>query len=120
MSPRLQCTNPRCAEKFLPSPQQRQFIKASAAKGMSFIMLECPGCGMHLPFNPRSPTGALVKKARGPMLRCPTRRCSGWVCKVERFWGCGECGETWPSRKALDLAISRTVRGGGLKTPRSP
>lgn len=32
---------------------------------------------------------------------------SGWVCEVEdepgkTFWGCGDCGNVWPTRDVLD------------------
>ncbi|GAB4142385.1 MAG: hypothetical protein Tsb009_12660 [Planctomycetaceae bacterium] len=42
-------------------------------------------------------------------LRCPTPVCIGWVTYIEdddgNFWGCGECGEVWFSRKDLNAAI---------------
>ena len=59
MNTSIQCTNPRCHEAFTPSAKQAKFIAESAAKGMAFIMLECPACGSHSPVNPLAPDGAV-------------------------------------------------------------
>lgn len=109
MTQSIRCTNPRCSEAFSPSAEQAQFIAQSAAKGMTFIMLECPACGQYMRFNPLAP-GGIVETKPALQLRCPTRACAGWVSHVDTFWGCGECGEVWPNRKALDRAITKIVR----------
>jgi hypothetical protein len=44
MTQTIQCTSPRCSQAFSPSAEQAQFIAESAAKGMTFIMLECHAC----------------------------------------------------------------------------
>lgn len=46
-------------------------------------------------------------------LRCPARACTGWVCEVadddQTFWGCGECGNVWPTRDELNAAIDSAI-----------
>jgi len=77
---------------------------------MNFVMIGCPVCDYPLPFNPQHPRGTMEEPDKEPQLRCPVDACSGWVCKVEDFWGCGECGEVWRDRKSLNRAISATVK----------
>jgi Zn-finger nucleic acid-binding protein len=43
-------------------------------------------------------------------LRCPVETCTGFVCEVDDFWGCGECGNVWKDRKSLDQAITQIVK----------
>ena len=46
-------------------------------------------------------------------LRCPEQACTGWVCWIddgdEKFWGCGECGNVWPTRDELNAAITSAI-----------
>ena len=109
MTQSIQCTNPRCHEAFKPSAEQAKFIAESAAKGMAFIMLECPACGRSSPFNPLASDGAVETKPE-LTLPCPTRACDGWVSQVDDFWGCGECGNVWSDRAALNQAIAAAAR----------
>ena len=109
MNTSIHCTNSRCSQTFSPSAKQAKFIAESAAKGMAFIMLECPACGGHSRFNPLAPDGANETKP-ALTLPCPTHACDGWVSHVDDFWGCGECGNVWPDRAALDQATAAAVR----------
>jgi hypothetical protein len=42
-------------------------------------------------------------------VRCPVQTCSGWVCEVDDFFGCGECGNIWRSEKELANAIKQSI-----------
>jgi hypothetical protein len=93
-----------------PASEQRAFIERSAKSGMKFIMIACPACGWSMPFNPQHRDGAPEKRVATLQMRCPIETCTGWVCEVEDYWGCGECGNVWPHRMALERAIAAVVK----------
>ncbi len=43
-------------------------------------------------------------------IHCPTAHCSGWVCFIDEFYGCGECGNVWFSKDELDTAINEIIK----------
>lgn len=43
-------------------------------------------------------------------IHCPTVHCSGWVCFIDEFYGCGRCGHVWFSKDELDQAIDEIVQ----------
>lgn len=43
-------------------------------------------------------------------IHCPTSHCSGWVCFIDGFYGCGECGNVWFSKADLDQAIDEIIQ----------
>ena len=46
-------------------------------------------------------------------LRCPTETCYGWVSEIEEgsseFYGCGSCGNVWPSLDELNNSIDGII-----------
>jgi hypothetical protein len=113
----IQCPSPACGRESKPTAEQRPFIEASAAKGMTFIVLNCPYCTETISYNPQHSRGQMPpKKAaeREALVACPGEACDGYVCHVRwtghaPFWGCGGCGEQWESRERLDAAITDAV-----------
>ena len=80
-------------------------------------MIKCTECWESIDCNPI----AVIRGESGPepeereLLRCPIKQCIGWVCEVEEapgktFWGCGECGNVWRKRAALDKAITKIIK----------
>jgi hypothetical protein len=99
-----------CKRPFALSPKQATFLTESVARGMSFICLECPLCGLGISLR--------LKKVPPPkekrQFRCPLLGCDGWVDWIDHlanrpFWGCGHCGTRWPDEAKLFAAITKVV-----------
>lgn len=103
----LRCEH--CLATFMPEGAQAALFAQSRAKGMRFVMLDCPHCHHGTAVDPRAP-GLPRAVDSLPSLPCPTPGCDGEACFVDTLqpalWGCGHCGSTWPDRAALDAAAA--------------
>jgi hypothetical protein len=95
--PRIRCT--ACRRTFAPDREQRAFILSAKKRGMTFIALACPNCGLSTFWNPLSGSAPRLRPA--VQYACPDASCDGVVCRVKAgeskpLWGCGECGRVWP------------------------
>lgn len=108
--PELRCD--QCTATFAPDPEQAAWLQRARAKGMRFVMLDCPHCLHGTGVDP-SAGGAGPAPDPVPSLPCPTRACAGAACWVDTLrppvWGCGSCGTTWPDRAALDATIDAAI-----------
>jgi hypothetical protein len=111
---RIHCQNPRCGKVSKATGARLQFIKKSAAKGMDFIMVECPKCFGSVSYNPQDADGRQEPQSPEPLYACPCKTCDGFICHVTNagpaFWGCGECGEEWRTRAALFKSITEITK----------
>lgn len=105
----IACTN--CSKHFSPSQEQSKFIKKAIEKGMQFIMLECPCCGLSFGINP---SGISVSIAAYLPLRTPLPGCLGFISELTDdsgpFWGCGESGAIWRKKENLYRDIEKIIQ----------
>lgn len=112
-SPELRCDH--CAATFVAEGPQAALFARSRAKGMRFLMLDCPHCLHGTAVDPAAPgqPRAAPRLPELPELPCPARACTGVACFVDTLapplWGCGSCGDTWPDRATLDAAIAAAI-----------
>jgi hypothetical protein len=105
-----------CERHFQPDAKQTALIAKSRAKGMAFVVLDCPHCRCGAFVMLKEPASESVEAN----YRCPVAGCSGWVCFVEGdkkakkkekpFWGCGECGSFWIKLENLRKEIEAIVK----------
>ena len=106
-----------CGEHFVPTDEDWQLIQELGQSGADLAMIHGTKCFESVDCNPLAVIGgaADAEPEERELLRCPTRQCIGWVTNVEEspgttFWGCGECGNAWRKRHALDKAITKIVK----------
>lgn len=73
-------------------------------------MLECPKCYKSVPINPSDLLMSIPQTNKQEIIKCPI--CNDGVVSYvnngsEHFWGCGECGNIWTSKKELLNAIQK-------------
>ena len=106
-----------CERGFKPNSKQARLIEESRAKGMAFVVIDCPHCTCGAFVMLKEP----ASQSAEPNYRCPVSGCAGWVCflegdrkakkKEKPFWGCGECGSFWIKlgnlRKEIDAIVKK-------------
>lgn len=101
------CTN--CHKEISLNSTQENFISNAKKNNMSFAMLNCLECGISFAINPQNLSDDIVKKNIDNNFRCPIQGCHGHVVKIDDFYGCGECGNTWHSEKELYNNIEKII-----------
>jgi hypothetical protein len=82
----------------------------AAGKKRTPIAIECSACRQVYLWQPAGCNAEDIHSDIAP--RCPAAGCDGWVVFVQEtadssFLGCGECGNVWRSRAALNAAIEK-------------
>jgi hypothetical protein len=103
-----------CKRSYRPIEDEALRIEASAALGMTMVMLECVLCKRWSPWD-LVPSAARTRS--NDTLRCPVQHCTGWVVNIEGIpvdasrakYGCGECSNMWATDADLEKAISEIV-----------
>ena len=98
---------PSCLSIFRPKELEKSRINNAIEKGQKLLMMDCPVCYKSIPINP---TGLIAVREKDveEAIECPI--CNDGIISyiddgMEVFWGCGECGNVWHSKKELDNAI---------------
>jgi hypothetical protein len=114
----IPCPNPKCGKVLAPNAEQLAFIQRMHAKGADLMVLQCVACYVNVMYNPQHPRGERKPVAtKEPVLfQCPVSGCTHLVGFIEArkglhgsFWGCGECGTQWGTKKELDAAILASI-----------
>lgn len=114
MQKKITCA--KCKSEFEPNKKNQKIITDAIKKSMSFLMVECQNCGQYFSFNPIESHSQTTQDNKAITIRCPASRCSGWVSYIDatedgqEFWGCGECGSIWHSKKNLIEEIQEITK----------
>lgn len=107
---------PNCQKIFLATEEQEKLLTTGTENKQRLVMLECPECYK----DPIDPANLLSHDAQRDEknindseepIECPI--CHGGIVSYidngdEKFWGCGECGSIWLTKKSLNEAISNS------------
>ena len=109
-----------CGQLFVAHEDEGESLEIFGKAGDTELFIECTVCNTYTACNPSAIIAGVddpvVKHSSAEVpLRCPIARCDGWVSYVEEsstssFWGCGECGNVWRTRSALERAISKIIK----------
>lgn len=100
---------PSCSKIFEPGENDESRINKAIGQNQKLVMMDCPICYKYIPIHPDDLM--LLHESRDePVIDCPL--CSEGIVsfvedETETFWGCGECGNVWFSKKELDDAIKK-------------
>ena len=96
------CTN--CNHLHQLTKNEQELI----SQGLRFIMLSCSNCGIGFGLNLDE------QKEKEEVWRTPISGCEGFVSKIEdseqMFYGCGETGKTWKTKKELFNSIDLIIK----------
>jgi DNA-directed RNA polymerase subunit M/transcription elongation factor TFIIS len=100
---------PNCSSIFQPGENDEGRISRALERNQKLVMMDCPVCYKSIPVH--SDDLMVLQASSGEqIIDCPIC-CSRIVSYVEddteKFWGCGECGNVWFSKRDLDNAIRK-------------
>jgi rubrerythrin len=105
---------PNCQEIFEADSRQESLINTVVKNNQKLVFIECSVCYKDVPINPNNLLSKEPQKDENmkgentEMIECPICQ-EGVVGYIdngdEKFWGCGECGNVWYSREALNKSI---------------
>jgi len=102
---------PNCLNIIQPNEGDEKRISRAIERNQKLVMMDCPLCYKSIPIHPND-LMLLQESCDEHIINCPVC-CDGIVSYVEdeteKFWGCGECGNVWFSKKDLDKDIKKNL-----------
>lgn len=106
---------PNCQKTFTANVEQEALLDGAINRGQRLVIIECPQCYKDVPIDPANLMSGEPQKDQDTKtnvkenIECPICH-EGVIAYVENgdenFWGCGECGNVWFSKEALEKEIA--------------